>query len=318
MTPKPAENPIPILQKHKENFLIELKSQNYSENTILAYSREIEYFIEYFRGFQDEMDIIDINRPFVQQSIIFREENSRTGKISTNTKKMYLKALYQFFIYLTEVMNGIKDFTTAFNKIKIQTETKQKEYLTEEEIKRLLNYINLQKNKRLSYISWRNILLIKILFYTGMRASEVINIKLSDMKTYEEDKNIIQIKVIGKGNKEAYCYIDHMKIEEELEEVLRHRKLHNIESEYLFTTKTGRQITRQEAFIAIEKILKQAGINKKGLHLFRHTLGFLLAQKGVRLEDIQEILRHSNINTTRIYVQRREADKINGIKKIDY
>ncbi|ADR19978.1 tyrosine-type recombinase/integrase [Calditerrivibrio nitroreducens] len=318
MTPKPAENPIPILQKHKENFLNELKSQNYSKNTITAYSQEIDYFIEFFRGFQDDMEIIDINRPFIQQSLIFREENSKTGKIATNTKKMYLKALYQFFVYLTDAMNGIKDFTTLFSKIKIKAETRQKEYLNEVEIKRLLNYINVKKNKRMSFITCRNILLIKILLYTGMRASEVINIKLSDITTYEQDKNIIQIRIIGKGNKEGFCYIDHLKISEELEDTLLFRKRLNITSEYLFTTKTGRQMTRQEAFLATANILKKAGINKKGLHLFRHTLGFHLAQKGVRIEDIQEILRHSNINTTRIYVQRREADKINGIKKIDY
>ena len=164
----------------------------------------------------------------------------------------------------------------------------------------------------------RNILLIKLLLFTGMRASEVINVKLSDLKTYEEDIDVYQIKIIGKGSKEAYCYVDKSKIDDVLEKLITLRKQQNIESDYLFVSKTGRQITRHEAYIAVSGILKKAGINKKGLHIFRHTLGFHLAQKGVRLEDIQEILRHSNINTTRIYVQRRELDKVKGIKKIGF
>lgn len=87
MTPKPTENPIIILEKLKEQFTNELKYQNYSENTILAYEREIDYFIEYFREFQEEMDILDINRPFIQKSINFREEQSNKEKYQQTQKK---------------------------------------------------------------------------------------------------------------------------------------------------------------------------------------------------------------------------------------
>jgi len=59
------KNSLELLLKLKDDFLIELKSLNYSENTILAYSKEIDYFIEYFRGFYEEMDLIDIKRPFI-------------------------------------------------------------------------------------------------------------------------------------------------------------------------------------------------------------------------------------------------------------
>lgn len=151
-----------------------------------------------------------------------------------------------------------------------------------------------------------------------MRASELINIKLSDLKDFEEDKSVFQIKTFGKGKKEAFCYIDKSKIEDTLERLLKLRKQLNITSEYIFVSKNNRIVSRTELYLVTAQFLKNAGISKRGVHIFRHTLGFHLAQKGVRIEDIQEILRHSNLNTTKIYVQRREQDKVNGIKKIDY
>lgn len=318
MTENNSKNSLKQILDLKNDFLNELKSLNYSENTILAYSKEIDYFIEYFRGYYEEMDLIDINRPFIQSSLTFREKMSKYGKISPNTKKMYLKALYQFFVYITDALNGIKDFTSLFNKIKIQTEKNEKNYLNAEEIKRLLNYINILQKKEHSYIICRNVLFLKLLLYTGMRASEIVNLKLSDITTYEDDISMYQIRVFGKGKKEAYCYVDKIKIQDEIEEIISLRKKLGIASEYIFVSKKGRQITRYEYYTIVSKILKKAGINKKGLHIFRHTLGFQLAQKGVRIEDIQEILRHSNINTTRIYVQRKENDKVSALKKIDY
>lgn len=318
MTPKYTENPIKVLEFHKENFKNELIQMNYSENTINSYIKEINYFIEYFREFQDKMAITDINRPFIQQSIIFREKFSKKGKISANTKIIYIKALKSFLNYLTDAYNGVINFGIHFDKIKIQTEKKEKTYLNEEEIKRLLNYINLKSIKAKSYVSIRNILLIKILLFTGMRVSELINLKISDIQVSDLDNNVFQIKVFGKGKKEAICYIDRSKIEDNLEDLKKIRKLCKITTDYLFASKSNRQITRIEVYSFVKKLFQKIGINKTGVHIFRHTLGFHLAQKGVRIEDIQEILRHSNINTTRIYVQRKELDKIEGIKKIDF
>lgn len=318
MTQNNSENPVKFLEYHLKNFKNELIQLNYSENTIKTYLREINYFIEYFREFQDEMNITDINRPFIQKSLIFREKFSKKGKISSNTKVLYIKALHIFFNYLTDVMNGIVNFSIHFDKIKIQTEKKEKKYLNDDEIKRLITYLNYKSNISKSYIARRNVLLVKILLYTGMRITEAINLKIDDFQVSELDKNVFQIRVFGKGKKEGFCYIDRLKIEDDLEEIKHLKKIYNINSDYIFVSKSNRQITRTECYTIVKNILKKSGINKTGLHIFRHTLGYHLAQKGVRIEDIQEILRHSNINTTRIYIQRREIDKIEGIKKIDF
>lgn len=318
MTQNTHENPVKFLEFHVKNFKNELSQLNYSENTIKTYLREINYFIEYFREFQEEMSITDINRPFIQQSLTFREKFSKKGKISSNTKILYIKALHSFFNYLTDVMNGTVNFSIHFDKIKIQSEKKERVYLNDDEIKRLITYLNYKSNTARSYIARRNILLVKILLYTGMRITEAINLKMDDLQVSELDKNVFQIKVFGKGKKEAFCYIDRLKIEDDLEELRHFRKIYNIHSDYIFVSKSNRQITRTESYLIVRNILKKAGINKTGVHIFRHTLGYHLAQRGVRIEDIQEILRHSNINTTRIYVQRKEIDKIEGIKKIDF
>jgi integrase/recombinase XerD len=310
------ENVIEVLKRYKKEFLNELKIQNYSENTIETYSKEIEYFIEYFRMFQDEIGLEEINRPFIQQSLIFREEQSVKDKISANTKKLYIKALYQFCIYLTDCLEGKKDFTAPFQKINVRSEIKEKKYLNEDEVERLFNYLEVLKNQRKMYPTIRNILLVKIVYFTGMRVSEVLNLTFNDIKEFEGDKDIWQIRVFGKGKKEAFCYIKKDKIGEELEQLQRFRSKFHIDTPYLFCSKKGRKLTRFEAYDVFTTTLRKAGINKQGVHIFRHTLGFNLAQKNVRIEDIQEVLRHANISTTRIYVQRKEIDKINSVKKI--
>lgn len=304
---------IKFLEKATKDFIFYLRHSNYSSNTIKTYYREIEFFLEYFRQYSEEMDIFDINRPFIVGSLEFREKASNSTTVSFNTKKIYIAALYQFFVYLTDLVNGRKDFTYLFRNIKIQIEKKQKQYLTQEEVNRLLNYIKPFGN---TFLQIRNKLMIKFLLFAGLRVSELLGLKISDITTAEEDKNVFKIRVFGKGRKEAFCYIDRSKIEDDLEEFLRIRRRFKINSDYLFISKTNRVLRRDEVYKICTNALKKAGIDKKGVHIFRHTLGFILAQKGVRIEDIQDILRHSNINTTRIYVQRTEKDIINTVKKL--
>ncbi len=299
------------LEAYKDAFLEDMRQLGRSQNTISSYEREINIFIEFSREFDEEMEIEDINRPFIMQALIFRSNYSNRGNISDNTKKLFISALKSYFLFISDVMPERKDFMSIFRKIVIKRPVRQKEHLTDEEVKRLLDYIEKTKNKRSAYPIYRNSLLIKLMLFAGLRISEALSLKYSNFEE-ENEQELFIIKVIGKGNKEEFVYIKKSLIEDDLLTI----KEFFPDREKIMLTRTGKPLSRHSAYIMIKGYLKKVNIFKTGLHIFRHTLGYRLADRGVPIEDIQDILRHSNINTTRIYVSRTAKHKLDAINKL--
>ena len=179
-------------------------------------------------------------------------------------------------------------------------------YLNEDEIFRLCEFIERQKSKKRDYNSYRNALLIKLMLHAGLRISEALGVKLKDFKEQDE---ILCIKIFAKGGKEQNAYIDKAKINDELDYFSNTAQLSP--DELIMKTQHGTALNRTSAFIIINRIYAKALIEKRGLHLLRHTLAMRLTQKGVSVLVIQKILRHSNINTTTIYAKATPQDIAN-------
>ena len=153
--------------------------------------------------------------------------------------------------------------------------------------KRLPKFITFDEfNKMLSFVKKkRDRLILMVLFYTGVRVSELVNIKKEDIN-FEGGF----IRVFGKGGKERYVPIPKFLINE-LEEYIKYLK-----SDKLFDIST-RQVER-----IVKKYAKLAGINKKVTpHVLRHSLATTLLSKGVDIRYIQELLGHSSLSITQIY-----------------
>ncbi|BAI81690.1 site-specific recombinase, phage integrase family (plasmid) [Deferribacter desulfuricans SSM1] len=313
LEPLIKDNLVNDLIRWKKLFIEDLRVRNYSNNTIELYSKEIDYFIEYSRGYVDEMDINDINRPYIQGSLAYREEISIKDSISSNTKQIYIKALKQFFIFITENNREYKDYTTIFRKIKIVTQTKEKEYLTEQEISKLLNYLEVLKSRRESIVTFRNVFLIKLLLYSGLRISEALQLKFTDFEEIAINNTYYyQIKVKGKGQTESYAYVPKELIEDEY---LYLSESYSNKHNNIFITRNGSILKRQDAYKIITNIYKKAGINKTGIHLLRHTFAMKLVNAGVDLLHIKELLRHKNVNSTLVYAKSTQQMVDESFKK---
>lgn len=165
--------------------------------------------------------------------------------------------------------------------------------LTEDEILKLLD-IELTDN-----FSYRNKAMLELMYATGLRVSELINLKMQDID-FSQDI----IRTFGKGSKERVIPIgDYAK--EYLEKYIyeyRGSMLKKENTEYLFLNNHGKQMTRQGFFKIIKKIAKEKGINKElSPHTLRHSFASHLLKYGADLRTIQELLGHSDISTTQIY-----------------
>ena len=250
-----------------------------------------------------EFDLIQFKNFIIENSI-----NESPKKCSSSTVKRYLyknfsnkksrsqarsiSALKSFFNYL--LFEG-EIHSSPLNDLESpKIENKLPEVLTEGEIKRLISSVNLD-----SEFGQRNKTIIEVLYGTGIRVSELIEIKLSNIFFKE---NIL--KVTGKGNKERFVPLGKIAIIE-IKKYLNNRdklKINSKFSDILFLNRYGRQLTRSMIFKVINDSSKNAEIDKKiSPHTLRHSYATHLLKNGADLRTIQLILGHESITTTEIY-----------------
>ncbi len=250
-----------------------------------------------------EFDLIQFKNFIIENSI-----NESPKKCSSSTVKRYLyknfsnkksrsqarsiSALKSFFNYL--LFEG-EIHSSPINDIESpKIENKLPEVLTEDEIKRLISSVNLD-----SEFGQRNKTIIEVLYGTGIRVSELIELKLSNIFFKESI-----LKVTGKGNKERFVPLGKIALIE-IKKYLNNRdklKINSKFSDILFLNRYGRQLTRSMIFKVINDSSKNAEIDKKiSPHTLRHSYATHLLKNGADLRTIQLILGHESITTTEIY-----------------
>jgi len=165
--------------------------------------------------------------------------------------------------------------------------------LTVEDINKLLNIATTNANE------YRNKAMVELLYATGLRVSELINLKTSDVNI-----NMSIVRCISKGNKERIIPIGDFAIESISEYCNNYREalMKNKNTDYLFLSNRGTKITRQGFFKILKKLAKEQGVNKDfSPHTLRHSFATHLLEYGADLRSIQEMLGHSDISTTQIY-----------------
>jgi len=261
-----------------------------SQNTIRAYESDLFSwfdFLENKNGELKESEIPKITNEWIMQGLNYKllKKTSVSRKISA--VKSFLNYLYKF--------NLIE------NKLSLTLKNPKKDKL-------LPKYLNpsdvadvVKKSSSFdSFSKIRNSLIILLLFNTGMRISELKDIKIEDINF---DRN--EIRTIGKGDKERIVFFtDYTK--DLLKRYISKRKKIKTNSRYLFLSRLGKGISeRMIRYIVSNTWKMQTG---KGItpHQLRHSLATFLLNEGVELKYIQEILGHENINTTNIYAKLSE------------
>jgi integrase/recombinase XerD len=226
--------------------------------------------------------------------------------LSSNSVARRLAAIKVFYRFLAreKIINfdptGLIDSPKLWKKIP--------ETLSLNEVDKLMNQPNIKDTQGI-----RDKAILETLYATGMRVSEVVNLRRDNINL-----DIGFLRCIGKGNKERVIPLGKKAIRslERYLEFSRGRLLNKKESEFLFLNRFGKKISRQSIWKMIKKYAQAARIKKPiKPHILRHSFATHLLERGADLRAVQEMLGHSNISTTQIYTHINK-DRLKAIHKM--
>ncbi|MFD0975293.1 site-specific tyrosine recombinase XerD [Salinimicrobium gaetbulicola] len=274
------------LKDYREYLKIE---RGLSQNTITNYSFDVEKLISYLIENEINVSPLTISEEEVQQFIytIAKQVNARS-------QSRIISGLKGFFNFLVFEDYRKQNPLELIESPKIGR--KLPDTLSIDEIDQLIAAIDLSKPE-----GERNRAILETLYGCGLRVSEVINLRLSDLFFKEGF-----IKVTGKGDKQRFVPISDATqkyINLYREHIRSHQDIQKGHEDTLFLNRRGKQLTRAMIFTIIRRLSDDSGLHKKiSPHTFRHSFATHLLENGADLRAIQQMLGHESITTTEIYV----------------
>ncbi|MFN3603742.1 MAG: site-specific tyrosine recombinase XerD [Leptonema sp. (in: bacteria)] len=274
------------IQEFQEYLIIE---KNLSKNTLLAYTQDLKKYMEFIK--KNNLNLLQVTK----EEIINFLKDTKIQEISTRSLVRMITTLRQFYYFLL-----LKHYINYNPTEKIEIPKIQKnlpDYLTMEEIQTFFSVFDLN-----NIFELRDRCIFEIMYVSGLRISEVCDLKLSDVDFLE-----MEIKITGKGNKQRIVPFG-----EQTGELLKrylnesrnliNKKVNPNKTEYLFVSKKGEKLDRKSIWKFLQKYTKKSGILRNiSPHTFRHSFATHMIQNNADLRVVQELLGHRDISTTQIY-----------------
>lgn len=289
---------------YKKGFKTYLQlERNMSENTVHAYMHDVELLLRFLDEEKDSKLITEIVLDDLSGFIAYINKLD----LGVYTQSRVISGIKAFFKYL--MIEQVIDLDPSELLESPKLGRKLPDILSIEEIGQLIDSIDLSTPE-----GERNKAILETLYGCGLRVSELINLKISDLHFKEGI-----ISVTGKGNKQRLVPIGgaaekQIRIYKEQVRVMGtiDKKSENI----LFLNRRGKQMSRQMIFIIIKSLVEKLGIKKTvSPHSFRHSYATHLVQNGADLRAVQELLGHVSITTTEIYTHLDREDLRKSIMK---
>lgn len=273
--------------------------KKYSAHTVKAYLKDLEVFSLFVNQNFETDNLLQIDYVMIRNWIVEMSENGVSNR-SINRKISSLKAYYGFLLKVGEISKS----PLAQHKV-LKVEKKIAVPISEAEMESLLMEIPFEDD----FIGARDRCLIELLYTTGIRRAELIN-----LKTKNVDLNTGLIKVLGKRNKERMIpLIDSVRSSIEVYSKRRMELAVIRDNEYLFLRSTGERIYETLVYRVINNYLSIVSSKvKKSPHMLRHSFATHLLNKGADLNAVKELLGHSSLASTQVYTQSSIAE----LKKI--
>ena len=275
------------MDKNIESFSEYLKYQrNYSEYTITSYKDDLKLYKEYLE--RESLDYKKIEYTDLRNFLRYlkEEKKEKNSSICRN-----LSALRTFYNYILK-----KEITTSNPFTYINGPKKERRlprYFEYNELEELFSVPDLKDP-----FGQRNRLILELLYASGMRVGELVNIKVKDINKYD-----LTIKILGKGNKERLVHFGEY-AKEIMELYLKdgYKKLNIDNLEYLLINNKHTKLTERGVRDILDKIIKQTDISKHiSPHMLRHTFATHLLNEGCDILSVQKLLGHESISATGIY-----------------
>ena len=263
--------------------------RNFSDNTLDAYVRDIRKLKDYSEGTLGGISPMEISFEQIQDYLYKLSKE----KFSERSQARWVSSVKAFFRFMLE------DEMREDNPAALLEGPKLGLYLPDtlsyEDVERIVKAIDTTTD-----LGKRNYCIIEVLYGCGLRVSELIDLKISNINFKEN-----YLKVEGKDNKTRYVpladYTAEL-IKNYIKNIRSNYKINKKCEDFLFLNSRGSSMSRVIVFIIIKELTERAGINKKiSPHTFRHSFATHLLQNGADLRYIQEMLGHSSITTTEIY-----------------
>lgn len=260
-----------------------------SPASVAAYRQDLRKLLEYLEVHDIEQPLTSLTLDDLQGYISYLNELG----LSVNSQARMVSGLKAFYDFLLMEELLTEDPTLLLSAPKLTRHLPA--VLSINEIERMVAVIDHSKKEGL-----RNRAIIEVLYASGLRVSELTNLKLSNL--YLE---LGFLKVVGKGNKERLVPIGETAIKHlnfYLHERAQMNNIHTDSEDIVFLNRRGKQLTRVMIFIIVKKLAKEANIDKNiSPHTFRHSFATHLIEGGANLKVIQDLLGHQSIVTTEIY-----------------
>ena len=261
-----------------------------SQNTIQSYRRDLVKMLDYLES-NGVKDLSEVNTTLLRSYVLYMEDEKK----SSATVSRSIASIRSFFIYLLENGKVKGNPTEGLKPLKV--EKKAPEILSIEEVNLLLEQPSGDTPKEI-----RDKAMLELLYATGLRVSELISLKMSDINlslNYIECHDRTKSRIIPIENAAKYAlnrYITEI------------RPSMCADSEYLFTNIKGDMMSRQGFWKVLKSYAKKAGINKDITpHMIRHSFATHMVINGADLVSLQEMLGHSDISTTQMYLKGKSS-----------
>ena len=275
--------------------------KRYSKNTIISYENDLRSFFEFILLEYKITAVNEVNPSIVRTWLASLKENKVASK-SVNRKISSLKSFFKYQLRLKKItVNPVATVSS------LKVSKRLPSFVDEKSIHNLLNHDFFPA----SFEGKTDYLIFEILYQTGIRRSELINLKESDI-----NKNSGTIKVLGKGNKERIIPVNNQLVRIVDEYILEKRnEFPELISRELLVSKKGKPLNPKYVYNIVKKYLGEVSTNqRKSPHVLRHSFATHLTNNGAEINAIKELLGHSSLAATQIYTH-NTIEKLKQVHK---
>jgi len=260
-----------------------------SENSIEAYCRDVKKLDSFLEVHNVKITPLQVNPQHIKDCLVYLNQ----VHLNEKSQARFISAIRTFFKYLL-LENEIESNPAELIELP-KISRKLPDVLSIDEVEKLIESIDLSEPT-----GERNKTIIELMYGCGLRVSELVNLKISEIK-----ENSGFIKVVGKGNKERLIPISKTALKQynRYKELVRvHQSVSRGYEDFIFLNNRGKNLSRVMIFLMIKSLVEKVGIRKKiSPHTFRHSFATHLVEGGADLRAVQEMLGHESILTTEIY-----------------
>jgi integrase/recombinase XerC len=275
--------------------------KRYSRHTIISYQNDLTGFFDFLALQYDTVNLSEITASVVRSWLASLKED----KIASKTINRKISTLKSFFKYQLKMKNIDFSPMNSVNSLKISKRLPS--FIEQNDINKLFNEIKLPD----TWEKKTNRLLLMIFYETGIRLSELINLKESAI-----DKSNSAIKVLGKGSKQRMIPVNN-ELLKEIEGYISEKKIffESGISDNLLLNKKGKALYPKYVYNTVKEYLKDASARRKSPHILRHTFATHLTNNGADINAIKELLGHSSLASTQVYTH-NSIEKLKEVHKL--